>query len=414
MTNGRVSRRDFVQAAALGAAALGVATMAPRIALAAPPAMTALKKRVLAEAEVDSIGDPGLRAIAADAIAHAKYSFAAFASGKHVGAGNPYAGVFAPFVAARKPRARGAYAKLANELLGAPQDVREQHFGRFAHIAPAQIVGMDRAAIVKAAKPTAKLAISMDALRRLTLPGSQMMDQPDPAADAEAEKAKKAHAEDVAAGQKYKHLECFISEVKCIEGTGGALEGTEEIALGGVLVGATGNTAKVKQFLVKEGFDTDSDHNTKKYKHGKRFGMFHLMHEEGEQSYSATLAMAELDQGGFGDFIIALWNKVKDWVVAAIAEAAGSAIAAAIGSVIPGLGTLIGAIVGAIIGWLVGLFHNDDDIVGHKTVHLNLHHPTKSYFDKKHLTTKAGLPFVANFQDEGHYRVKGGWRILEA
>ena len=279
---------------------------------------------------------------------------------------------------------------------------------------------MDRGAATKAAKPSpVKALVSADAIARLTLPGSVVMDQSDADADAAAAKAakeaaaKKAHDKDVADGKKYKELELFISEVKCIEGTGGALEGTEEIAVGGVIVGATGHTAKVKQFLVKEGFDTDSDHNTKKYKHGKRFGAFHLAHEDGKQTYTATLAMAELDQGGFGDFLMAIWNKVKAWVVGAIAEAAGAGIAAAIGSVIPGLGTLIGAIVGAIIGWLVGLFHNDDDIVGHKTVHLSLHHATKSYFDKKLLTTKAGIPIVVDFKDEGHYRLKGGWRLVE-
>jgi hypothetical protein len=417
-TIGRLSRRGFVQSTALGAASLALATAAPSIALAGPPAMKQLTKKFATESEIDAISDPALRAIAADTLAHAKYAFTSIASGKFAVGQNEFVDVFAPYVAGKKSRTKAAYAKTAAELLAAPQDVRDQHFGRYSGIAPAQFLGMDGAAVSKAAKPGPKALVSAEALKKLTLPCSNVQDEPDPDADAAAAKAakeaaaKKAHEADLAAGHKYKLVELFISEVKCIENTGGLFEGTDEIALGGVVVGASGHTEKVKQFLVKEGFDTDSDHNTKKYKHGKRFHAFHIAEDAKEATYTATLAMAELDQGGFGDFIMGLWKKVKGLVVGAIGAAAGAGIAAAIGSAIPGLGTLIGAVVGAIIGWLVGLFHNDDDIVGHKTVHLTLHHSTKSYYDKKKLTTKAGIPVSIDFKDDGHYRLTGGWRLV--
>lgn len=121
--------------------------------------------------------------------------------------------------------------------------------------------------------------------------------------------------------------------------------------------------------------------------------------------------MAELDDGGFGDFLEKLWKKVKGYVMAAL-TAAGGAIAGALSlSWIPGIGTAIGAIIGAIIGWLVSLFHNDDDIVGRQTRALRLYHATGSYHDKYELTTSKGIPVTMDFKDAGHYR---GHRRLAA
>jgi hypothetical protein len=245
------------------------------------------------------------------------------------------------------------------------------------------------------------------------------MDLPDPDADAAEAKAAKeqaakdAHAKDLAEGAKYKELEFVITEVKCIEATGGALEGTDEIALGGIYIGATGHVEKVKQFKVKEGFDSDSDHNVKKYKNGKRFATFELHHDAPwPHEFTVSLAMAELDSGGFGDFLLQLWNKVKVIVLDALADLGGTIAGAASLSWIPGIGTLIGAAIGAFIGWLVGLFHNDDDIVGHKTRHLRLHHATKSYYEKKDVLGH-GKVITIDFKDCGHYQLTGAWRLVK-
>src|SRR5262249_14311435 len=114
------------------------------------------------------------------------------------------------------------------------------------------------------------------------------------------------------------------------------------------------------------------------------------------------------------DFLEKLWDKVKGYVTAALA-AAGGAIAGALSlSWIPGLGTAIGALIGAFIGFLVSLFHNDDDIVGHKTAVLHLHDQTASYFEHRGLTTSKGIPLTLDFTESGHYRVTGGWRLLKS
>jgi hypothetical protein len=59
------------------------------------------------------------------------------------------------------------------------------------------------------------------------------------------------------------------------------------------------------------------------------------------------------------------------------------------------------------------MFHNDDDIVGHKTQALRLHHVTKSYYDKLDLLSSKGIPVTMDFTDDGHYRVTGGWRLVK-
>jgi Glycine zipper len=79
------------------------------------------------------------------------------------------------------------------------------------------------------------------------------------------------------------------------------------------------------------------------------------------KSYFATLVIAEKNDGGFYDFLVKLWEMVKEKVIALITAALGAAFGSLIGThVIPGLGTIIGAVVGwvvgTIFGWLKDLF----------------------------------------------------------
>src|SRR5262249_15415634 len=157
-----------------------------------------------------------------------------------------------------------------------------------------------------------------------------------------------------------------------------------ELMIGGVSTGARGKVSEVKQFFVSE----MDDGQLYDFKGGGHvFARYPLVTDIGWPTvYAATISMADHDDGGFGDFLQKLWEKVGSYVSAAVGAAAGTALGAAIGSAIPGLGTVIGAAVGAIIGWLVSLFHNEDDIIGTQTCTMTLATDTKSYYDWAKLT----------------------------
>jgi hypothetical protein len=117
----------------------------------------------------------------------------------------------------------------------------------------------------------------------------------------------------------------------------------------------------IKPFLVADDFDDDKDDRQhKKYyaMNGWHVAFFEIKRDGLPRYYSSQLGMAEIDSGGFGDFLQDLWNKVEFILAPALGSAAAGAVGAALGSAIPGLGTVIGAVIGAFISWLVGLFHN--------------------------------------------------------
>jgi hypothetical protein len=92
--------------------------------------------------------------------------------------------------------------------------------------------------------------------------------------------------------------------------------------------------------------------------------------------------LAEEDEGGFGDFMQALWEKVGAEVVTAVGAAVGAAIGTAVGTCLAGIiGTIVGAVVGAIIGWLINLVDNPDDLISVQTWILYLASDTQASFN---------------------------------
>jgi hypothetical protein len=163
-------------------------------------------------------------------------------------------------------------------------------------------------------------------------------------------------------------LEFRILRVKCIDETGidfnpfGDEPGSDEISLGGSSVDESGNVSKITQFKVGS-FD---DGDVKNFSPPRRFTMFNL--REGTafpKSYFVTLALAEVDQGGFADFLNKVLDKVKDEVKTALI-AAGFAIGSSGGPV----GALIGAVVGFAVDKLFELLKSvfQDDIFAPRTV----------------------------------------------
>ncbi len=149
-------------------------------------------------------------------------------------------------------------------------------------------------------------------------------------------------------------LELRIHQVKCFEDTNEW--GKDDISLGGSTIDESGNTEKISDFGVGK-FKRGTEVN---YSPPRILKTFDLLKSPGVQyprSYFTTLVLAEIDWGGFGEFLNKLLEKIKEEVIKALtplATALGTTIGAMIASGIPILGTAIGAAIGAIIGWAVG------------------------------------------------------------
>lgn len=399
------SRRRFAKAVALGTGALMLPSMSLRAFGDAKPTDPA--KRPLEETELDQLGkiSPHLQQIANDALAQLKYAWTLSAAGKASSSGNELADACKAYLATVTAPRKANAEKVANQLLAAPSSTRQAVFSQYATIAPATFAATKVTALPKPAQKVS--AATLEQLAKVSVPSAKLEDGGE---DKGASKKDTAREKDVADGLKYKQIEFFLSEVYAIELTSGF--GDDEIAMGGVGIGTTGKIEKIKQFRVKDEFGDDTKgQRTRIYKGGFKFATFDIGGENLlPHEYSVGAVMAELDGGGFGEFLVKLWENVKGVVTAALVGG-GGVLGASLGSIFPGLGTLIGAIVGAFIGWLLGFL--EDDIVGHRTSTLRLRSVAKSYYDKLNLTKPTGMPVVLDYKgDGGHYRVTGGWRLV--
>ena len=167
------------------------------------------------------------------------------------------------------------------------------------------------------------------------------------AAAAGAAAVPKAAAPPATATQRLTKLELRIHKVRCDDETNGFLgseAGSDEIDLGGTTVDESGDTHKVSPFRVAS-FGDDGDQ--KVFSPPRRFTFFNLT--EGTafpKGYVATLVLAEIDSGGFNDFLKKLMEKVRERVIAYLTAAIGGAIGAS--------GGPIGVVIGLAVGWVVG------------------------------------------------------------
>lgn len=135
---------------------------------------------------------------------------------------------------------------------------------------------------------------------------------------AEASGAESVEAENAAvAAVPLRQLELRLHQVKCLEETNEFFK--DEIGLGGTAIDESGDVEKISTFKVRS-FHTDG---VQTYTPPRRLVRFSLT--EGPvkfpKSYFVTLVLAELDQGGFSDFVSRLYEKVRDAVAAALASA---------------------------------------------------------------------------------------------
>jgi hypothetical protein len=173
-------------------------------------------------------------------------------------------------------------------------------------------------------------------------------------------------------------------------------------------VTAKGQTEKVKQFEVSD----DSFDSGDVVKTHRVFAKWDLETKPDgfPYVYSGVICLAETDDGGFADLIQKLWDHVKSIVTGAVATLTGAAIGAWLGAAFAGLGALIGAAAGLFIGWIIEIFHNNDDIIGSKTVKLTLAKSTMSYYKSRDLV--AGSSRTQDYKGQGgHYLIDVEFKV---
>ena len=205
-------------------------------------------------------------------------------------------------------------------------------------------------------------------------------------------------------------LALYIRRIKCVDETNPEWWGHDEIALGGASVDETGDTKKISEKYIGGGFD---DGDTKWYSPIWRWHWFG-MREGGNnwpKSYFLTFVLAEKDMGGLANFLQKLWEKVKKYVLDAIAAAIGGAIGSSFGP----LGTIIGAAVGYIVAKVVEWFINvwKDDIFPPKTISCTVPGYGARWSRNGHWGYTTSSYRRAHFYGHGgHYYVEYYWRLF--
>lgn len=345
--------------------------------------------------------DRNLRAIATDALEALKYSLMAVAAGDSPAVRGDMEQLLSGFLESRSSPIRTRFAERAEAELEASPQLRAANFGRYGQLSRADY---RRAGWDGLTSRAGKLRLDAVQLKNtiLTHPLNGLVSsqpQTDP---------------DLAAGLTFKKLRLYIRQVECKEETSGIFEGDDQTNMGGNFTDPFGNTVIVNQFEVSNDFDK---FEVVDFGFSKVFANWNIVTDPNQWPcvYSAVIALAEKDDGGFYKFLQGLWDKVSAFVLAAIGGATGAAVGAAAGSTFPGLGTAVGAAVGFVVGgliaWIIALFKNEDDILGAKVVTMTLAASTKSYYDWAQLTSPNGWPFELNFKDDGHYKIRGAFKV---
>ncbi|MFI6439654.1 hypothetical protein [Streptomyces sp. NPDC050759] len=212
--------------------------------------------------------------------------------------------------------------------------------------------------------------------------------------------AESADAENAAAAAvPLRQLELRLHRVKCLEETNELFK--DEIGLGGTAIDESGDVEKISPFKVRS-FHTGG---VQTYTPPRRLVRFSLI--EGPvkfpKSYFVTLVLAELDQGGFSDFVNRLYVKVRD----AVAEALGDAV----GAVLPvPINELIRKVVIFVVGKVFDLFKViwQDDIFRPVTVETTVRSLTSRWAGRADSPER-----VVTFTGHGgEYQLVYDWRMF--
>jgi hypothetical protein len=204
-------------------------------------------------------------------------------------------------------------------------------------------------------------------------------------------------------------LAFYIREVRCVDETNPEWFGSDEFALAGVIVDETGDTDKIGEVKVGDGFD---DGDRKSYNPAWRYATFNL--NEGPywpKAYSVTLLAAEKDHGGLSDALAKAWSYIGDAVKKAVEDAVRSAASGLVG---PAVATAIGKItawaVGKFVEWLIGTFK--DDLFPPAALNVTIPSLESRWTIDGTWGSRRSPLARANFYGHGgHYQVAYYWRI---
>jgi hypothetical protein len=206
-------------------------------------------------------------------------------------------------------------------------------------------------------------------------------------------------------GSKATKLEFRLHKVKCVDETGRFSIGSDEIDMGGTAVDETGDTHAIAKFRVGSDFDTGEQVT---FSPPRQFTRFALTEgTEFPKSYFVTMVLAEIDHGGFPDFLSKLLTKIKEKVIATLAAAVGGTLGVSGGPIGVAIGTAVGFIVGKIfelIGRLWG-----DDVFPPRTVKVSIPSLTAKWPGGKSDSPEGIATFIGH---GGKYEVTYDWRMF--
>jgi hypothetical protein len=204
-------------------------------------------------------------------------------------------------------------------------------------------------------------------------------------------------------------LDLRLINLRCVDETGnpwfGGEIGADKINLGGSMIDATGVTTKINDFRVGE-FD---DGDVVAWNPLKSFAKFDLAKgTEWPKSYFVIFALAEIDQGGFPDFLNELVKKVADEIKKRLGAYIGGIIGAASGGVIGAIiGIAVGYAVDKIIEWLINIWK--DDVFDPLTVSIELQSSRATFGNGSY----NGPDMIARFKGhDGEYHLTFDWRLI--
>jgi hypothetical protein len=199
-----------------------------------------------------------------------------------------------------------------------------------------------------------------------------------------------------------------ICRVKCLDETNSFWEpewsGSDEIDLGGNRIDPEGEEHAIDRFRVGD-FD---DGTVKIYWPAREFTRFDLLvgGEDWPKSFFVILALAEIDMGGFGDFLNDLVNWLREEVSDSLLKAVGTAVGGIVGGGLFGaaVGFLIGAILDELINWLRQWW--GDEVFLPVDVATHLESAGDLFAGMSRQSQFVTVSFRGN---NGHYTVTGQW-----
>ncbi|WP_332880966.1 hypothetical protein [Streptomyces sp. NBC_00564] len=198
-------------------------------------------------------------------------------------------------------------------------------------------------------------------------------------------------------------LELRLHQVKCLEETNELFK--DEISLGGTAVDESGDADKISSFRVKS-FHTGG---VQTYAPPRRLVWFSLA--EGPvkfpKSYFVTLVLAEVDGGGFADFVDRLLDKVRDRILAVFEDVINAKLGTLGGQIGELISKVVAIVATKIFDLLTGLWK--DDIFKPFTVQTTLSSTTGRWLGGRSDSPERTVTFAGH---GGKYQLVYDWRMF--